>query len=381
MPKLQLEQRVRYPPFESHRFKPTQLPIASEIIVIKKGTMKEIEQTLKQQMPGFTLGNEQSWLVEQRYLVNDKIYDDSTIVRKQNIRESSKKPLAVKQQRQGWYLTPNPIHAGVRKFISGAVVVLLVTLGYLFIEPVLASIGIPGIGTSTVRIGLLDYPMLAVLLIPLLFFPLMLRVAANLSDLLQQRFFLKSSPKDPIVKLLAEPVAGKPLEFSIEMEEIRDDWRNISITWRVGALPPSRSSLFNALGRTISKQPPPGLTTELPHHWDVGLDDGTGGGEDAPMEDREVKGGLFLRPMRAMEFGERKTIASGAMSLKEPSLDWPGTISSDLIRIHWEMIVSIERETKGNLLWVMPIAVSHQTRTASIPVIPTNDGRTESDSV
>ena len=43
-------------------------------------------------------------------------------------------------------------------------------------------------------------------------------------------------------------------------------------------------------------QPAPGLTTELPHHWSVDLDDGTGGGEDSPMQTTEIKGGLFLRP-------------------------------------------------------------------------------------
>ena len=71
----------------------------------------------------------------------------------------------------------------------------------------------------------------------------------------------------------------------------------MSILWRVKVLPPSRDALVDALGRDRNGQPAPGLTTELPHHWSVDLDDDAfSGGEDSPMQTTEIKGGLFLKP-------------------------------------------------------------------------------------
>ena len=338
-------------------------------------------EVLVQQAPSFQLGDEENWLIEQRYLLDGEPIDDTDVQRDSHYLEESKRPRVVKKQRRGWYLTPNPIHSAVRNYISKTVVVLLFALGYLFVEPILSSFGIPGIGTGTIRIGLLDYPILAVVIVPLLFAPLALRVGANLADLRQQRNFLKSSPEAPEIEVLGEPSAGNPLKIKVKLPEIREGWHDIQITWRVGALPPAREEVFSSLGRGQSKQPPPGLTTELPHHWEIGLDDGTGGGEEAPMEHHEVKGGLFLRPMRVMEFGGRSDVVDEEVLLDAPKLDWPGTVSSKLIRIHWEIIVSIQRPKGGPLLWVLPLAVCHPRTSSHIELLPTNDGRTESDSV
>ena len=338
-------------------------------------------QSLTDRTPSFRLGSEDNWLIEQRYLLDGKPVDDSKIKRKSHHLEHSKKPLVVNKQRRGWYLTPNPIHSAVRRFISKAVVILLLALAYLFIEPVLRSFGIPGIGTGTVRIGLLDYPILAVVIVPLLFSPLALRVGANLADLVQQQNFIKSSPESPHIEIIEQPLAGNPLKLKIELPEIRDDWQKVQVTWRVGALSPAREEIFSLLGHAESKQPPPGLTTELPHHWEIGLDDGTGGGEEAPMERHEVKGGLFLRPMRIMEYGGKSDLKDGEITLEPPKLNWPGTVSSPIIRIHWELIVSIQRQKGGPLLWVLPLSVRHRKENSLIESPPTNDGRTESDSV
>ena len=376
-----MEQRIRFPPFESYRFIASELPIATKRIVLENGKKGELIKTLSERVPSFRLGGEDTWLIEQRYLLDGKVFDDSQIERTTNLLDHSEQPLVVNKQRTGWYLTPNPIHSAVRRFISTTVVILLVVLGYLFVEPLLNSFGIPGIGTGTVRIGALDYPMLAVIIIPLLFLPLALRVGANLADLVQQQNFVKSSPETPIVEIIGKPSAGNPLRLKIQLPEIRDDWHDIQVTWRVGALSPARDEVFRSLGHEETKQPPPGLTTELPHHWEIGLDDGTGGGEEAPMERREVKGGLFLRPMRVMEFGGKSELKEEEIILKAPKLNWPGTVSSSIIRIHWELIVSIQRQKGGPLLWVLPLAVRHQKRNSLIELPPTNDGRTESDSV
>jgi len=380
MGKIKLEQRVRYPPFEPKRFSPESLPIASSSETIARGVNPDdIADVLKKFPPSFHLGSENDWLVEQRYVYDGEIYDDSNIEREQSFIETSKIPLIVKRQRRGWYLTPNPVHRAVRRFLSFSVMVLLLALGYLFIEPLLSSIGIPGIGTGTVRIGLLDYPALAIIVVPLLFAPLLMRVGANFIDLNSQRQFLRSAPKDPLIECIQRPQAGQPLHLSVQFEEKPDNWEKIEVMWRVGILPPAREEVFSRLGRSPEAQPPPGLTTPLPHHWEIGLDDGTGGGEESPMEHHEVKGGLFLRPMRVMEFGGRVSWSSAPLELEHPPNVWPGTVSSSLIRIHWELIIRIERKKGGSLMFVEPLAVAHPSRPTTLTVLPTNDGRTESD--
>ena len=376
-----MEQRIRFPPFESYRFIPSRLPLSSSKEVLANGKKSEFLEKLSGKAPGFRLGSEDDWLVEQRYLVDGEPIDELDIERNECILDDRKPPRVIQKQRRGWYLTPNPIHSVVRNYISKTVIVLLVTLGYLFVEPILSSFGIPGIGTGTIRIGLLDYPVLAIIIVPLLFSPLALRVGANLVDLVQQRNFLKSSPTNPIIDILEQPVADQPLKMKIQIPEKREGWKDMKVMWRVGVLPPAREEVFSALGRAESKQPPPGLTTELPHHWEIGLDDGTGGGEEAPMEHQEVEGGLFLRPMRIMEQGDEAPISNTEIVLQPPKSDWPGTVSSPLIRIHWELIIHVKREKNGPLLWVHPLKVSHSKITTSIQSLPTNDGRTESNTV
>jgi hypothetical protein len=379
MGQIKLEQRVRYPPFEPGRFAPETLPIATTTTEVSADVSpSDVVDFLSEQPPSFKLGTENNWLVEQRYIYDNEIFDDSNIKRKEGHIEERDIPRMVKLHRQGWYLTPNPVHKAVRQFMSFSVVVLLLALAYLFIEPILSSMGIPGVGTGTVRIGLLDYPALAIVVVPLLFAPLILRVAANFVDLVSQRRFLNSAPADPVILTESVPTAGQPLKVSVEFKERPEGWKSIDVMWRVGILSPAREEVFAALGRSTDSQPPPGLTTSLPHHWEIGLDDGTGGGEESPMEHHEVKGGLFLRPMRVMEFGGRLPWATKIMELDAPPNQWPGTVSTSLIRIHWEVIIRIEREKGGSLMFVQPLRVAHPRKPAQISALPTNDGRTES---
>ena len=180
---------------------------------------------------------------------------------------------------------------------------------------------------------------------------------------------------------MKDSVSNQHLTIDMKFPEWDEGWKHADVTWRVGILPPARESLLEALGRTTLRQPPPGLSTELPHHWEAGLDDGTAGGEDAPMELQQVKGGLYLRPMRIMAQGSVQRWTSGeAIELAPPEPYWPGTVSSELLRIHWECIVRIEREKGGALLWVQPLKVAHYSSTElNLETLPLHDGRSESD--
>ena len=138
--------------------------------------------------------------------------------------------------------------------------------------------------------------------------------------------------------------------------------------------------IFQSLKKSLDGQPPPGLSTELPHHWEAGLDDGTAGGEDAPMQRQEVKGGLFLRPMRIMEKGESKPLIEGQpIQLSPPHPTWPGSVCTELLRVHWECIFKIERKNGGSLLWVQPLKVASPSVRVEFVDLPVYDGRSESD--
>ena len=330
---------------------------------------------LKNHNAPFTIGNDESWLVEKRYFHDGEIID-LDIDFSQEINLPITDDSVIDKQRTGWYLTPNPMHAAIRNFLNWAVIILLISLGYLFLQPILDIWGLGGFGTGRVRFGLLDYPILAVFVLPILFAPIILRVVANLSDLVKQRTFLLDSPKSPNIKIDNMPTANQELNVEIKFPKKNSKWMDIEVLWRVGVLPPSRESLMTAFGKKTNQQPPPGLTTELPHHWHVNLDDGTGGGEDSPMESNDVKGGLFIRPMRIMEQSENVKLKNGKVSLKPPKGFWPGTVFSPLIRVHWELVIMIKRESGRSLMWVEPLNVQHPKKKSSVEAT-VNSGRTE----
>ncbi|MDP6869785.1 MAG: hypothetical protein QGI21_03315 [Candidatus Poseidoniaceae archaeon] len=351
--------RVRYPPFESKRILPEFIEAAEHEFEVEGATV-----------PPFIIGKKSSWMLE-RIVEGDHEIDCDY---------HGDPPQIISAQRTGWYLTPNPIHAKTRKFMVWTVVVLLTCLFYLFTVPIQDSLGLPTFGTGKIRLGLLDYPVLAVIVVPLMLTPIILRAGANFSDLNRQRLFLKDPPQPPEIKL-SGIVSGKPLKGEISIPEVRENWTNMKISWRVGVLPPARHKVFKMLGRDIDGQPPPGLTTPLPHHWEKGLDDGTGMGEDSPMQNQEATGGVFLRPMRMMGRGGNMemSLEGGKFSLEPPRGKWPGTIYGDLVRVHWEAVLSIHRSTGGTLLWVLPITVKHSGKSVVNDDVTIYDGRSESD--
>ena len=163
MDDLLLEERIRYPPFESYRFQPELLPIGISRTEIASQISKQKAYDMVSDMPPpFRIGDKKSWLVERRYIYRGKTLKlDKT--HNQEMNEAVPKDSVVHKQRTGWYLTPNVIHTQARKIMNFSVIVLLIALSYLFFEPVLSIWGVPSIGTGRVRFGLLDYPLLAVI--------------------------------------------------------------------------------------------------------------------------------------------------------------------------------------------------------------------------
>ncbi len=378
MKQLHKQHRIRYPPFEAARWAPETLPIAVRQFSLGEYETKEAaKEAIKDEAPSFRLGLNDGWIIERSYRYGEETLEvkfDETHL------ESEGYVQAVKKQRQGWYLIPNPIHHILRQFINGVVIVLLVCLFYLFISPVLLFMNLPVYGLETVRWGLLDYPALAVFVVPLIFAPLFIRVVANLLELQRQKQFLKRNLQTPVVEFIQPSVANKTLELKVSFPEWDPTWNHVDAILRVGALPPSRESLLETLDRSPTRQPPPGLSTELPHHWQIGLDDGTAGGEDAPMELKEVKGGLYLRPMRIMVQGAPQRWQEGeVLKLEPPKPAWPGSVHTELLRVHWECILRIDRQRGGALLWVQPLKVAHSRQSTPLEHLPLHDGRSELD--
>jgi len=378
MTPLHQVQHVRYPPFEAGRWLPQALPITQRKQHLGDfATKEEALKLLKTLHPPFELGTKDGWYIETSYVYGDETLEAQ---RTENVTDDAPFVDLIKHQRRGWYLIPNPIHHVVRQFINTVVLVLLAALFYLFISPLFLLLGFPVYGLETVRWGLLDYPALAVFVVPLLFAPLLVRVVANLVELQRQNRFLRSDPPRPEIKLTPPVIANQPLRMTVSFNEFLSDWNHIDVFWRVGILPPSREVLLKELNRLPDRQPPPGLTTELPHHWIVGLDDGTAGGEDAPMQMQEVKGGLFLRPMRIMATSEQQRLQDGEeVLLQPPEGPWPGSVNTDLVRVHWECILRIDRSKGGALLWVEPLKVAHADVASVLPSLPLHDGRSELD--
>jgi len=362
--------RVRYPPFDDKRLNANAAPIFEDEIASKLNDSDVLEV-----LPPYTIQSSEGWLIE-RCIVdeNGESYDGMTEL----LTDSKPFVELVKQQRRGWYILPNQLHLIARRMISAAVILLLSTLVYLFLEPLLSSLGIPSIGTKSLQIGLLDYPILSIVVVPILMLPIVLRLIANFVDLKRQQDFFRAPIDQPVVTFDHPVVSGKPLTGSITLPKELPDWKSISCHWQVGTLPPSREALIELSNSTEGSQPPVGLSTPLPHHWEASLDDGTAGGEDSPIERKDIQGGVFLRPMRfSAEGGSSRIHEDGTFSISPPEQLWPGTVNSPLHRIHWEFILKIKRNKQMPLLWVCPVHVEFPKSIVLLDNLEINDPRTE----
>ena len=374
--------RVRFPPFESTIKIAKYLPIVERNIVTYSNIEEEDLSIYQNQIrPPIKLGSEDSWLIQRELRIRKK---DGTIeewiTNHFGMLDESEMPAIVKRQRDGWYLQPNPIHKIARKFIGVAVGLLLIGLFYQTIEPALVALDIlsePLAGG--IQFGFLDYPFLVVFIGPLMLIPIIMRLGANLRDLLRQKQFLNNSPLKPFIEITETPTSDKPLKGYFKLPEIRSDWNTVQIGWHVGALPPAREVVLDALDRRDGRQPPPGYTTVLPHYWEAGLSDGTGDGEETPVQRIDAPGGLFLTPMRIYQPGSSCEIdAKGSeFSLDPPIGNWPGSEYGEMIRIHWEVVIRIDRAQHGPLFWIMPLRVKHGDQKFIVEDLKVNDGRIE----
>ena len=201
--------RVRYPPFDDKRIKADAAPIAETIV---KSNLDD-DQVLKC-LPPYKIQSDQGWLIE-RVITNQ----DGRDLEKMTVLRIDERPFVklINQQRRGWYILPNNLHRYARSMISAAVIFLLSTLVYLFLEPLLSEIGIPSFGTKSIQIGLLDYPILSIIVVPVIMLPIGLRLVANFVDLKRQQDFFQSPVEQPKIEFSPSIISGQPLKGTIQI--------------------------------------------------------------------------------------------------------------------------------------------------------------------
>jgi hypothetical protein len=369
--------RVRFPPFESSLMVPEHLPIAERHLTLHTNItdLSSVEEIV---LPPVKFGQEDSWLIERKFVIRDGDGNEQKWLPVGGD-DSRPFPPIVERQRQGWYLTPSPIHRLSRKVVTIAVIILLSALTYQFIEPLFIWAGVlsqPLVGS--IRVGLLDYPFLMLFVLPWMILPLVMRIGANIRDLRRQKSFLNNPPAGPEISFSNQVISDEELLIQLSLPQVQENWLDLDVFVQVGLLPPARETLLEALSRNENQQPPPGMSTPLPHYWEKGLSDGTGIGEETPLERQGVSGGMFLRPMRIRQKSESYSLSlnGGDLQITLPK-GWPGTQAGSFVRIHWELILQINRISHGPLLWVLPLRVASGSGPFEMPTLNVNDGRSE----
>ncbi len=314
--------------------------------------------------------------MERRYLL-----DGEPVSHERNEQHLEEGPYVrlVKRQRRGWYLIPNPIHNILRQFINGVVILLLASLFYLFVSPVLELLNIPVYGLDTVRWGLLDYPALAVFVVPLIFAPLLIRVLANLSELRRQNLFLKRNLQTPKIHFLQPSKADENLVLSVEFPEWDPTWNHVDAILRVGVLPPGRESLLRTLDIDPTRQPPP---DSRPNSLTIGRRGSTTARRVArmhPWNSRKSRGSVSQT--HAIDGSKR------APALERRGTSDTSTPFANMARIRQHrpfarplgMHLPNRPSTRGALLWVQPLKVAHATAFSELGELPLHDGRSELD--
>ncbi|MDP6985842.1 MAG: hypothetical protein QGH38_01325 [Candidatus Thalassarchaeaceae archaeon] len=361
-------QRIRYPPFEHGHMDPSEVPIVEAVIDVEDGNV-----------PEFIIGTDDGWFVEWRPYTDE--FSNTPRIESDVGFET---PSFIKRSRIGWYIDPDPLHNISRRLIAPTVVLLILSLFVHAIEPGLVEWGVISQSIAgSFRFGPLEYPKLLMFAFPIFLMPLIFRMIANLRDLSRQKTLMKLDYQRPDISIHANPgrvpiSRGRDV-VTLTIDRNHNDLLMTRSRIQVGVAVPERSTVLDVLGRREGRQPSPGMSTRLPQHRVATGDyEGTGVGEATPMVVPNRRAAV-LEPMRVMASGEwvNHDADSRRISLPVPDANWPGTIYSSLIAIHWELVVEFI-STHGSIFkWVEPVTIPHHSSSTSISTAPTRSGRAE----
>ena len=341
---------------------PNSIPISEALVDTKDHNVTE-----------FTIGNENDWFVEWKEIDAN---DPPKLTINGNV--GTETPSFITKSRSGWYVNPDPLHNLSRKMILPVVSLLIVSLFVHAIEPGLVDLGIfDNTIAGSISIGPLDYPRLLFFTFPIFLLPLLFRTIANFRDMSRQSYINSKPFGDPMTQV---NVSKGRCELSIS--SYPEDLEMIRSRVQVGIAIPKRSTVLESLGRSEGGQPSPGMSTKLPDkRIATGDESGTGVGEATPMQ-VSTRRSVILESFRIMETGEwsiirakeNKPIASHELNIPK---NWPGTIYSSLIAVHWEILIEFQDKFGKTLKWVSPFVMPQSQEPTSLGTAPVRSGRAE----
>ena len=354
-------QRIRYPPFEYSHMNPIHVPIIE--VIINSETIIDTE---------FKIGNYESWFAEFKRC--DESFDDSTITIIEDKITTETLPFLMKT-RNGWYISPDPLHLISRKIITPTVILLILSILVHATEPVLLELDIISKSfAGSYRLGPLDYPKLLLFSFPIFLMPIVIRMVANMRDLRKQNNYVNSPIIAPEIK-----VKSDENKIDIKFISIPNDVHINGARLQVGMAVPERKNVLKALKKSENQQPSPGMSTKMPEkRISTGDDLGTGVGEAMPMTLKHSRV-LMLDSLRVLDSGKWiNDIKIGEeITLNGPDNFWPGSIYSSLVTIHWELILDATRTDGTNLKWIRPVIMATKKSNIMIPIMPVRSGRIE----
>jgi len=352
-------QSIRYPPFELEHMNPRNIPIS-------KASIDNFDMAVTD----FTIGSEDDWFVQWRGAQEE---DAELLMLECEITDSP--PRFLTDTRQGWFIRPDRLHNISRKLIMPTVTLLILSLFVHAIEPGLVEQGIIGETIAgSVSIGPLDYPRLLFYTFPLFILPLVFRTVANFRDFNRQKKITENPYEAPDITVNVERGS-----VEIQINQKTTHLNLIRSRVQVGVAMPERSSVLATLNRQEGGQPSPGMSTKLPEKRLVSGDEtGTGVGESIPMQ-LSSKKSVILEPLRIMERAEWTQDEDSAtkFTMKMPSDQWPGTVYSSLIAIHWEVVLEFLESNGRRIFWVFPIIMPQSEEPTQIHNAPVISGRAE----
>lgn len=353
-------QKIRYPPFEYSHMNANKVPLIEVVI--------ESECELDNE---FKIGEEDSWYIEwskYREESGDNLTKIECEVKKDVL------PFLMKT-RNGWYISPDPLHQISRKIISPTVIILILSILIHATEPGLLELGIISNSfAGSYRLGPLDYPKLLLFSFPIFLLPLFFRMIANMRDISRQNRFVKNPLKPPEIEILKGDN-----NISISINNIPENVTLTKARLQVGVAVPEREKILKALGRSEGRQPAPGMSTKPPEkRISTGDEIGTGVGEATPMAVSHRRT-LMLEALRVLDSGEWVKIngIEREMVLTGPKECWPSSIYSSLITIHWELMIEAIKDDGTKMKWVRPVIMKSENNNIKISKLPVKSGRIE----
>jgi len=352
-------QRIRYPPFELGQMDPSAVPI-SEIEV-------DVDDEI---LTNFRIGSEESWFVE---WTDCNVNDPPR--KKFECDVGLEPPIFLTRTRLGWFINPDPLHNISRRLILPTVLLLIVSLFIHAIEPGLVDLRIISSAIAgSVVIGPLEYPRLLFYTFPLFLLPLIFRTIANFRDMARQSMINEHPYQEPTFTI--DENRESPV---VTIHGFDSDISLIRARIQVGVASPERSTVLYSLGRNQFGQPSPGMSTVLSEKRVAPGDEvGLGVGESTPMQSTTKKS-VILEPLRIMSRSQWVSDIEVGLPCKlcMPNENWPGSIYSSLIAIHWELIIEFEQNDGRRIAWVSPIFIPQSNVATDIPIAPVISGRAE----